>query len=225
MIPAAEEYVRYWTAGGPLLWPIALVCAGIWAQFLRLRAGLTRVAREGEPVEFWLSRRGRESHGARSDEAPGQAPAPDGVLAGIVRDSLSDTESGASASDAFDARAGVWVEALTRDMVVLGALTAAAPLLGLLGTVVGMIETFDAVSHLSGETGGRVADGISQALITTQAGLVVAIPGVFGLARLQRAAAEVRARWDRCRSYLALAADRAAGPAAAAAATTEGATP
>ena len=75
---------------------------------------------------------------------------------------------------------------LRRDFVILEGLVAAAPLLGLLGTVGGMIVTFDAVSCMSGETGAGVASGVSRALITTQFGLVVAIPGLFGLARLHR---------------------------------------
>ena len=55
-----------------------------------------------------------------------------------------------------------------------------APLLGLLGTVIGMIETFDSLKDaaLFSQSGG-VAGGISQALITTQMGLVVAIPGLL----------------------------------------------
>ena len=58
--------------------------------------------------------------------------------------------------------------------------TAAAPLLGLLGTITGMIQTFAALSTGGGEdTSAMVADGISKALLTTNAGLVVAIPAVF----------------------------------------------
>jgi biopolymer transport protein ExbB len=55
-----------------------------------------------------------------------------------------------------------------------------APLLGLLGTVIGMIETFDSLGSMSlfSQSGG-IAGGISQALITTQIGLSVAIPGLF----------------------------------------------
>lgn len=55
-----------------------------------------------------------------------------------------------------------------------------APLLGLLGTVIGMIETFASLSDsaLYSSSGG-IAGGISQALMTTQFGLVVAIPGVL----------------------------------------------
>lgn len=59
-------------------------------------------------------------------------------------------------------------------------LVAIAPLIGLLGTVVGMIETFDSLASASlfSQTGG-IAGGISQALFTTQLGLVVAVPGLI----------------------------------------------
>ncbi len=95
-----------------------------------------------------------------------------------------------------------WRQLARRDLGILAAFTAAAPLVGLLGTVLGMVGTFDAVSDLSGEPGRRIAGGIRQALVTTQFGLLIAIPGVFGLARLQRLAQQVdvalaRARHER----------------------------
>ncbi|MEA3521764.1 MAG: MotA/TolQ/ExbB proton channel family protein [Campylobacterota bacterium] len=55
-----------------------------------------------------------------------------------------------------------------------------APLTGLLGTVIGMIETFDSLQAQALFTqGGGIAGGISQALFTTQFGLGVAIPGLI----------------------------------------------
>lgn len=63
---------------------------------------------------------------------------------------------------------------MTKTIVVI------SPLLGLLGTVIGMIETFDALGSMSlfSQSGG-IAGGISQALISTQTGLAVAIPGML----------------------------------------------
>ena len=63
---------------------------------------------------------------------------------------------------------------------LIGTIVSAAPLLGLLGTVIGMIETFDSLGDMSlfSQSGG-IAGGISQALITTQMGLAVAIPGLI----------------------------------------------
>lgn len=55
-----------------------------------------------------------------------------------------------------------------------------SPLLGLLGTVVGMVETFDSLASMALFTqSGGIAGGISQALFSTQMGLAVAIPGLL----------------------------------------------
>lgn len=76
---------------------------------------------------------------------------------------------------------------LRRYQVLITTIVLAAPLMGLLGTVVGMIETFDSLGDLSlfSQSGG-IAGGISQALFTTQMGLAVAIPGLIVNGLLQR---------------------------------------
>lgn len=71
------------------------------------------------------------------------------------------------------------VHDMERFLSTLGTIAAVTPLLGLLGTVFGMIQVFSAiVVHGSGDT-AVLAGGISQALITTAAGLIVAIPSLF----------------------------------------------
>ena len=64
-----------------------------------------------------------------------------------------------------------------RRIVFLGVLISIAPLMGLLGTVMGMLATFDGLTRNVGRTIDLIAGGISEALITTQTGLMVAIPG------------------------------------------------
>ena len=61
-------------------------------------------------------------------------------------------------------------------------MTAVAPLLGLLGTVTGMIQTFQAITLFGTGDPKLMAGGISQALVTTVIGLVVALPNLFGWA-------------------------------------------
>lgn len=71
------------------------------------------------------------------------------------------------------------VHELERYLNSLGTIAAVAPLLGLLGTVIGMIQVFtDLTLHGTGDV-GRLAGGISQALLTTAAGLSVAIPSLM----------------------------------------------
>ncbi|MCK9224292.1 MAG: MotA/TolQ/ExbB proton channel family protein [Candidatus Muirbacterium halophilum] len=64
----------------------------------------------------------------------------------------------------------------------LKALVNAAPLAGLLGTVWGMIRTFSAIS--TGYSSKLISEGISQALVTTQFGLIAALPGLFAISVL-----------------------------------------
>lgn len=76
------------------------------------------------------------------------------------------------------------LKAVGNDIRALMVLVASTPLLGLLGTVIGLISAFQSMS-----SGENIYDGfalsISQALITTQAGLIVATPAMFALGYLR----------------------------------------
>lgn len=80
------------------------------------------------------------------------------------------------------------IQPIQRDLRVMNVCVAAAPLFGLLGTVTGMLVTFDALATGSGgdQTMGLIAKGISEALVTTMTGLVIAIPGLFFQYHLKR---------------------------------------
>ena len=71
------------------------------------------------------------------------------------------------------------VHDLERFLNTLGTIAGISPLLGLLGTVVGMIQVFSTIVAQGVGNPGELAGGISQALITTAAGLTVAIPAYF----------------------------------------------
>jgi biopolymer transport protein ExbB len=85
-----------------------------------------------------------------------------------------------------------------RDLKVMKICVSAAPLVGLLGTVTGMLATFGALSSGSGgdKTMGLVAEGISEALITTETGLIIALPGLFFQYQLVR-------QYERYKAFLA----------------------
>jgi biopolymer transport protein ExbB len=72
------------------------------------------------------------------------------------------------------------VHELERYLDTLGTVAAISPLLGLLGTVFGMIEVFAAITTQGIGNPTVLAGGIAQALITTAAGLTVAIPALIG---------------------------------------------
>ena len=82
----------------------------------------------------------------------------------------------------------------------LSILVTAAPLMGLLGTVMGMLTTFKGLGQSSSQIVDVVARGISQALITTQTGLIIAIPGYILVYMLTRRRQEMKAFLERLQS-------------------------
>ena len=83
---------------------------------------------------------------------------------------------------------------LSRFLALIKSLIAVCPLLGLLGTVTGMINVFDVMAVLGTTNPRAMATGISMATIPTMAGLVVALSGLFFSGRLRQQAAMERQR-------------------------------
>ncbi|MEM7220500.1 MAG: MotA/TolQ/ExbB proton channel family protein [Pseudomonadota bacterium] len=81
--------------------------------------------------------------------------------------------------EAMEEAAGQVMHELQRYLTALGTIAAISPLLGLLGTVVGMIKVFQTLQLHGAGNANVLAGGISQALITTAAGLAVAIPALI----------------------------------------------
>ena len=105
---------------------------------------------------------------------------PLGRLLGLLDESFSAGESDLESLE-LKLDEGVIRETpkLERGQSVVKLLAGVAPLLGLLGTVTGMIATFQAITLFGTGDPKLMADGISQALVTTVLGLVVAIPLLF----------------------------------------------
>lgn len=92
---------------------------------------------------------------------------------------------------------------LSRFGATVRAIVVAAPLAGLLGTVAGMIETFDGLAEMTlfSQSGG-VAGGISVALVSTQTGLAVALPGLLVGRVLARKQHSLETEVERLKRYL-----------------------
>lgn len=127
----------------------------------------------------------------------GAVPAGRGLRRQLVRE-LHEARVGVPAGDR--ALLHVAADGLRRHtesgLRLIEVLVAVAPLLGLLGTVLGMIETFGVISVFGTGNPRALAGGISVAMITTQTGLLVAIPGLFAVGRLRRAARSHGLRLD-----------------------------
>lgn len=129
------------------------------------------------------------------DKHPG--PVANIVKAGLIRASRPKEEVELALQDASAHELAV----LERGLPVLATVAMIAPLLGFLGTVTGMINSFEALASVGLNNPAAVAKGISEALITTAAGLIIAIPvqmaynyfvtNVNGLVRNMESAANV----------------------------------
>lgn len=79
-------------------------------------------------------------------------------------------------------------ERINQNLDMLGTCVALCPLLGLLGTVYGMIQVFGALASTGGGDAKALAAGVSMATIPTMAGMVAALSGVFGTTLVNRTA-------------------------------------
>jgi len=91
---------------------------------------------------------------------------------------------------------------LDERLAVIAVLAAIAPLLGLLGTVLGMVETFDVIAAFGTGNSRALAGGIGVALVTTQTGLLVAIPGMLMSNRLRRISQQLHLNLDETRTAI-----------------------
>jgi biopolymer transport protein ExbB len=103
----------------------------------------------------------------------------DTPLAHIVRAGLEEAEtSGGDVRQAMEDTGRREVKRLERYLVVLATAAAASPLMGLLGTVFGMIKVFSVISIEGVGVASRLSGGIAEALITTAFGLLIGIPAL-----------------------------------------------
>jgi len=91
---------------------------------------------------------------------------------------------------------------LERYLNTLGTIASVTPLLGLLGTVIGMIKVFSVITHVGVGDATLLAGGISEALLTTAAGLTVAIPSVMFYRYFRRRVDEILLKMEEQAIYL-----------------------
>ncbi|HSK09102.1 MAG TPA: MotA/TolQ/ExbB proton channel family protein [Vicinamibacterales bacterium] len=164
----------YFAKGGPLMWPllalsILAVVVMVW-RWLALRDATRNAAALMSALRDRLVARDAKGAIEACDAHPGSVASI--VRAGLVRLGRPKDEIELGLQDASAHELMV----LERGLPVLATVAMIAPLLGFLGTVTGMINSFDALAAVGLNNPAAVASGISQALITTAAGLAIAIP-------------------------------------------------
>lgn len=169
--------IDYLWAGGPVMVPIALSSVLALAAFFE-RLWALRPSRVAPPAaREAIVRLAREG---RFDEAAAACSAQDTALTRVFSLALRCRgQQRAIIKERLEEVGRREASELERVLPVLSTVGALGPLLGLLGTVGGMIMTFESVRQSGGGSEiQELAGGIAQALVTTFSGLVVAIPAV-----------------------------------------------
>ncbi len=164
-------------AGGWLMLPIMICSLFVVAIGAERYWSLNpaKVAPKTLLAQVWSWIKNNQLDGTKIRELKQSSP-----LGRILAAGLSNSKHGREVmKDSIQEAAGQVIHELERYMTPLGTIAAIAPLLGLLGTVIGMIKVFTAIMLQGTGNTGVLAGGISEALITTAAGMTVAIPAII----------------------------------------------
>jgi biopolymer transport protein ExbB len=191
--PWLETWHEMWTLllhGGWVM--VAIFLVGQLGWFLICERWWHYRQMHGHAERFW------KRHGSYRDASLAQSVIRDPVAAGLLGQMI---QSLVAAKD--NGREGMVTQArellayqvpkLNRHLNTLAVLAGTAPLLGLAGTVVGIMQTFRAITLYGAGDPSLLAGGIAQALMVTEAGLVVAFPLLLGHNYLQNRADHIEA--------------------------------
>ena len=183
------------SAGGIVMIPLIIVSIVMWGMIIDRAFFFSKLSKKNisrnKAMEF-----------VTSNEFPDMRIYK-GITALFVREFLH-RRSGDSTTNKFILDETVLALVLRMDkyLATIGALARIAPLLGLLGTVMGMMATFDIISVFGTGNARAMASGISEALITTQTGLLIAIPGLYMRNYLNRRSENLKHRISTVGIYL-----------------------
>jgi biopolymer transport protein ExbB len=163
--------------GGPVMIPIAFLLLGIIIMSVERLLAFRREHTDADLLmnkimDLWKS---NDKNGAI--ELCLNTPGP---VARMLKIGLEQQQAGRQVvEEMFHEQHLEEIPRLQKNLSTIGVLAGVAPLLGLLGTVSGMISTFKIITYHGGGDPRLLAGGISEALITTEAGLIIAIPALL----------------------------------------------
>ena len=165
--------VHYFLEGGAFMWPILLTLLFGLAFVIERAYSLMMSAVDSQTFFESVSQSIKDNG---TDAATQICSETEGPVAAIFHAGLSKMNRGLEEVEKAIQNAGaIEMAFLEKNMIWLNAVITIAPMLGFTGTVVGMIAAFDAIKAANDISPAVVAGGISQALLTTAFGLIVAM--------------------------------------------------
>ena len=183
-----QKIFDIWLSGGWVMAPLFLLAFLLYTQAFRLVLHIARTNLNGKEEYAW------REWVLEPQKAKGR-------LKEIIRYTQENTNCIETVRNRFDEVRMAQLAMIQQHLKFVKCLVAAAPLLGLLGTVLGMLQTFFGIATSGGaETATVVASGISEALVTTETGLTIALPGLFLVMFIRRQAHQIEAKLSRLES-------------------------
>jgi biopolymer transport protein ExbB len=184
-----DRIIHIWSAGGWVMWPLLALAILMFHTAVRL----------------WLNLSSRQYRQLSEDSWKSWVKQPEkgeGEVGEIIRYTQDEARNADDISTRFAEVSSNTLPAIDRQVQTLGTFVAAAPLVGLLGTVFGMLVTFQALaSGGGGKVTEAMAAGISQALFPPEVGLCIALPGLIFIQLIKRRRQELEAFLARLESY------------------------
>ena len=171
------EILNTLAKGGPVMVPLAVCSLLAVTVIIERYLALRKADRGGEQLIAAIRRAHRNGDGA---EALAECERVDGLVAGVLAAGVRAHLMGAPVTEAMEEQALTDQGGLNRRLTVLDTIVTLAPLLGLLGTVLGMISAFHIISVSGTSHPAGITGGVAEALITTGTGLAIAIFTLIG---------------------------------------------
>ena len=181
-----ERTLEHIETGGFVMYPLLAVSLIMFFLVIKKFLEMRDFSKGDRPIRECLESLGKPGFTA----APWQRD----IIKNFLADRTFDEDLDRSIMEALMLRQRSFVGRYIKSIAILASV---APLLGLLGTVTGMITTFLVIATSGTGDAKALASGISEALIMTQTGLVVAVPGLFLANYLRRSSEKLEARMRR----------------------------
>jgi biopolymer transport protein ExbB len=209
------EVLTTLSKGGYVMVPLA-ICSMLAATVIVERYLVLRKADRGGAELMGAIR--RAFHAGDGAEALAECEQVGSPLANVLAAGLRAYLRGSSVSEAMEEQVLVDQSVLNRRLAVLDTVVTLAPLLGLLGTVLGMISAFRIISVSGASHPAGITGGVAEALIATATGLAIAIFSLVGYNwcrdRLRQITDEIELRATQLEHLLQTAGDREGVPVA-----------
>jgi len=168
-----DGFLNLMARGGPVMWIIFVTA---WVAFIML-------AERALQIQFWIKQALNDQHGLESNPSyqpqipKGRNSSPIAIL--LHRLNWKEIHNRSDLAKQLNIQLTELMPRLEGTLPTIAIIGSLLPMLGLLGTVIGMIDVFEVIaSHGTGDP-MQMAHGISQALLTTASGLICAIPVIF----------------------------------------------